>query len=69
MQLAEVKNPKGLRLTKSDTDGVWLHFEVDGKDVAGIRLDNDPHFPGWTKNRNVWAEGQFSNKDIREETK
>lgn len=38
MLLAEVKNPSGLRLTKSDTDGIFLHFDT-GEKQAGLRLD------------------------------
>jgi len=53
--LAEVVNPTGLRLTKSDTDGVWLHFDIAGKKGGGIRLDDGPCFPSKMK----WAEHQF----------
>lgn len=53
--LTEVKSPTGLKLTRSDTDGVWLHFDVDGETVSGIRLDNNPNY----RNRMKWAERQF----------
>lgn len=33
-----VKNLTNIKLTESDTDGIWLHFEAEGK-KAGISLD------------------------------
>lgn len=38
MLLAEVHNPTGIRLTSSDTDGIFLHFDAGEKQV-GISLD------------------------------
>jgi len=60
---AEVKNPSGLRLTKSDEDGVWLHFDIDGKKVGGILLD-DSIFPS----RMEWANHQFEQAKAKEST-
>lgn len=54
MLLAEVKNPSGIRLTQSDTDGVWLHFEVHGIDAGGIRIDHPACIL-----RNEWAKLQL----------
>lgn len=34
----EVKNPSGLRITKSDTNGIFLHFKGDKKE-GGIELN------------------------------
>ena len=34
----EVKNLTNIKLTESDTDGIWLHFDGDGK-ACGISLD------------------------------
>ena len=42
MLLAEVNNPSGLKLTKSDTDGIFLHFNTDSTDdkQAGLCLNS-----------------------------
>lgn len=64
MLLAEVKNPSGLRLTKSDTDGIWLHFEAEGTKAGGIRLDDDPRFPS----RIAWAHKQFETAEAKKST-
>lgn len=59
MLLAEVNNPSGLRLTKSDTDGIFLHFDAGEKQV-GIRLDN-PDLVG-SSVLITWAEQQFEQR-------
>lgn len=58
MLLAEVNNPSGLRLTKSNTDGIFLHFDAGGENQVGIRLDN-PELVGYLVVL-LWAEQQFS---------
>lgn len=36
----EVKNLTNIRLTESDTDGIWLHFETAQGLAAGIALSS-----------------------------
>lgn len=62
--VSEVKNPSGLRLTKSDTDGVWLHFDIGRESRGGIRIDDDPRFPS----RVEWAEEQFEKAEAEART-
>ena len=39
MLLAKTSNLGGIYLTKSDTDGTFLHFDAGGEEQAGLRLD------------------------------
>lgn len=55
MLLAEVNSPSDLRLTKSDTDGIFLHFDT-GKEQAGLRLDT---LGDCSSVILLWAEKQF----------
>ena len=59
MLLAEVNNPSGLKLTKSDTDGIFLHFDIDSTDgkQAGLRLDT---LGDCSSHILLWAEKQFA---------
>lgn len=63
MLLAEVHNPTGLKLTKSDTEGIFLHFEESDDKQVGIRLD-DPNMVG-SSVATKWAERQFGRKDVQ----
>lgn len=57
MLLAEVHNPTNIRLTSSDTDGIFLHFDAGEKQV-GIRLDN-PNLAG-SEVASAWAKQQLA---------
>lgn len=63
MLVAEVHNPTGLKLTKSDMDGIFLHFAEAEDKQAGIRLDNSELICSSAAIR--WAEKQFSRKDVQ----
>jgi hypothetical protein len=58
--VVEVKLGHGLRLTKSVTDGVWLHFD-DGFQKAGIKLaQGDVVFSAIDN----WANQQFNKPSL-----
>lgn len=56
----EVKNLTNIRLTESNTDGIWLHFEV-GEYAAGVALSTlltrDGHIVD--KTIQAWAREQL----------
>lgn len=40
-KVIEIKNPHGIRITKSDTDGIFIHFQGSDKERAyGVELND-----------------------------
>lgn len=60
----EVKNLTNIRLTESDTDGIWLHFDGGGK-ACGIALSTILN-RGDLVNETLeaWAREQLDKQDV-----
>ena len=61
----EVKNLTGIKLTESDTDGIWLHFESKGL-KAGIALSELLYVHGNLIDKTIeaWAREQLDKQKV-----
>lgn len=66
----EVKNLTNIRLTESDTDGIWLHFETAEGLAGGVALSSFLRC-GDVVNRTLeaWAREQLDKSGVWEEIK
>jgi hypothetical protein len=61
--IREIKNPTNIKLTESDTDGIWLHFESKGL-KAGVAVSTLLYGDITSKTVQRWAREQLDKQKI-----